>query len=794
MGNGSSTKYTDTFLEIACGESQLADPYETFVSIATNISRNTLHSVRNARGEGVVACACYNKDIRYLQYLITNKFPCSNDNHNNNPLHTAVILENTEAVMLVCKKWQELISSTNNSGQSPLDITTSPGIRKVMIDASTRAVDPLNDADIPEEMRPFFIHPAKIKSRTLAPFSGGQSTIFIADLLSETSDTKVVLKGICQRLDHQRSLLRELKILLRISSSHPNIIHMLGFTIYERNIFLISPYTAFGDLDMWIRKNQEKYTIISTAPPQIPTIMEGDRVYTLYTISDPSTQELIVSFIRQITLGIDFLHKQNIIHNDIKPSNCLLFIEGETIIIKLIDFGLSVLEEDPEFMNTPLMALGTELFQAPERFVALSRMKVKPSIKTDMFEFGATIWYLINGRRPFYPIPRRTKNHVLPKVPSVSYIQDSMIEFINKCISHDPLLRPTSFDTLHNVERTPSDEFSSSGEDERADSVVIDETLYHIPTPDDHILPIEDSGHSSLLRQLSGDLTIITPSEVTQYEVIGEGNFGKVFKGKYKERVVAIKVLKCTNSFSSDEMDSIRSEFIKESMALSKIASTQRTSKIVGIILEPMQIVMEYYPKKSIRDVLREEGNIHYMTKLSLIKDIAEGLVEIHQVWGVHRDIAARNILVDDDYRAYISDFGKTRFVDAVTAATTLDNIVAVKWASPETFFHPDGRLLYSKYSDIWALGVTIYEILVGCEPYADLKHHELMKILKDKRGVFLRLPDTFDDVLIDTVNKCLSWNPEDRGDATFHFNILSEYIESLVKERKYHGRKNTIR
>ncbi len=830
MGNkASTTKYGDTFLEIACGVSKNTAPRPSFASIAQSISRNILQSVRNTRGEGVVACACYNSDAWFLEYLIKFKFLWTTDNQKNNPLHTAVALENIEAVMKLCERWPELVTEKNASGQTPIDITTSPGIRKIMLDASQRIDNPFKDVDIPMELKSYFIHRSNIRDREMAGMSGGQSTIFVANLLFEDTSQKVVLKGVCPRIGNNKSLLRELKILMGActTTTHPNIIPTLGFTIDDSSILLITPYTAAGDLDMWIRNNQLNYTYIGEAPLQDPPPPLHNLPYKMYTITDPQMQRLVLTFIQHIARGLNFLHKHNIIHNDIKPSNCLLFTEATSssdlvggITIKLIDFGLSVINEDPEFMNTPFFAPGTTLFQAPERFAQLGRLKIKPSIATDLFAFGATIWYLVNGKRPFYAIPARNKSHVLPKIPTGSYLGSEITSFVNRCIEHIPVGRPESLAELlelvlstptseaqsSDVTRTSSSEFSSSvSSEEIVDGVVgvvgVDvpvstTSLYHIPTPDDHgVSPLMSTPDVSLfMRELSAhvsvdNLNIISPNDVIYDEVIGEGNFGKVYRGRYNGKIVAIKVLKHLNSFSFDEQDAIRSEFIKESVALTKLANVERVSKIVGIVLDPMQIVMEYYPKRSIRDVLTNEGGMHYMTKLSLIKDIAEGLMNIHEVWGVHRDIAARNILVDDDYRAYISDFGKARFVEAVSSNITLDKVVAVKWASPETF--SESGVVYSKYSDIWALGVTIYEILVGCEPYVDLKHQDLLKMLRDKAGKFLELPEMFDDELRHLVDKCLSWNPEDRGEAREHFGVVSRYMETLIKGKMYHGKKS---
>lgn len=293
----------------------------------------------------------------------------------------------------------------------------------------------------------------------------------------------------------------------------------------------------------------------------------------------------------------------------------------------------------------------------------------------------------------------------------------------------------------------------------------------------------------SFVEKMHGIIDVVDSKDVSIDYIVGEGNFGKVYRGTYFSRPVAVKVLKIEDEFSTGERSRIFDEFTSEAMAMAKLKMVERIARVVCVTLNPMQLVMEYYQKGSVSDLLRRESDLHFITRMSIVKDIAEGVMNMHTARHIHRDIAARNILVDEDYRAYISDFGKARFSE-LGYAHTHDRVVAVKWASPESFDNP-GEVKYSTQTDVWAFGVTVYEVLTNTEPYMGVSHQTMMDILRKREGKFLELPEEFDVELRDVVNRCLMWNPEDRSDMEEHFVAIESYLDMLIENRWWLGRRN---
>jgi serine/threonine protein kinase len=843
MGNNPGKPHTETFLEVISGTSPLSleKREEVFRSITSNVSKKVLNATKNARGEGPVACACYTSNHFFLDTLLALGFEHSKDNAGNTPLHTATILRNEYYIEKISGRWPTLLTSVNSAGKTPLDIATeseNSSVVACVVRAIERGDDPFSKYQgfIHPDLRKMFIHIDRFRNRVKADFAGGQSVIWTSDmLLPDGTSAKVVMKGATARATNgDAAILREIKVLQQslnlddIPNNSPTslndanyIIKFYGFTLDDRFAYLVSPYTPLGDLNRWIIHHELFYDCVdvSLLPSAcIPPQSEVNHPFRPAFFTDSKYQETSIGFIRQIARGLRYLHAHNIIHNDIKPMNCLLFNEDGNLTIKLIDFGLSVIEQDPDFMNTPMASPATIPYVATERLSVMSIFSNPPSVKTDMYAFGASVWHLVTGKKPYYYAGHRTPHMKLPLLPVV-YLGDKLVSFVNRSISNNSYDRPDSFDTIIDIDDDSdvSDTFEILSSDDSSIEVVVvtppqsrpsshTPSLvpslnlsnlsivtgpYRVPSPRYASEECVYNMHSpkeidEFTSRLQG-LTIVDAREIEMGPPLGEGNFGKVFRGTYDKTYVAVKTLKYVNSFSSEEKRKIFDEFVKEAVAMDDLRMVERMARVVCVTLNPMQLVMEYYQKGSVSDLLRREPDLHFITRVSIVKDIAEGIMNMHTSSHIHRDIAARNILVDEEYRAYISDFGKTRFSE-VGYAQTCDKIIAVKWAAPESFSSSE-ELVYSTQTDVWAFGVTVFEILTNEEPYRGVSHSDMIALLRKKEGKFLELPETFDNELRCVVDKCLMWNPEDRSDMEEHYVILETYLEELLANRWWLGK-----
>ncbi|MHB8124230.1 MAG: Stk1 family PASTA domain-containing Ser/Thr kinase [Desulfitobacteriaceae bacterium] len=201
-----------------------------------------------------------------------------------------------------------------------------------------------------------------------------------------------------------------------------------------------------------------------------------------------------------------------------------------------------------------------------------------------------------------------------------------------------------------------------------------------------------------------------------RYEVIekiGAGGMAIVYKAKdlLLNRVVTIKVLR--DQFVTDE-DFIR-RFRREAQSAASLSHPNIVSIYdVGKDGDMEYIVMEYIEGRNLKEIIREYAPLSTEQALHLARQLGEALSHAHQHHIIHRDIKPQNILITEDGRAKVTDFGIARAVSSATVTHTGDIIGSVHYLSPEQA----KGVLSNEQSDIYSLGIIIYELLTGKVPY----------------------------------------------------------------------------
>ena len=194
---------------------------------------------------------------------------------------------------------------------------------------------------------------------------------------------------------------------------------------------------------------------------------------------------------------------------------------------------------------------------------------------------------------------------------------------------------------------------------------------------------------------------------------LGQGGMADVYLGVQEnlEREVAIKVL--IPSLFRDQQFSLR--FIKEAQTAAKLAHPNIiTIHDVGEVGDSYYIVMEYL-QQSLNDRIKKLGTLEPHEALKIVKMIAAALEYAHKKGFIHRDIKPDNIMFRPDGTAVLVDFGIARAIDSTTRLTrTGMSIGTPHYMSPEQCKGEkiDGR------SDIYSLGVQLFELLTGNVPY----------------------------------------------------------------------------
>lgn len=169
-------------------------------------------------------------------------------------------------------------------------------------------------------------------------------------------------------------------------------------------------------------------------------------------------------------------------------------------------------------------------------------------------------------------------------------------------------------------------------------------------------------------------------------------------------------------------------------------------------------LIMEYAPGGSLAEIMREKGKLPEKEALSIFTQLVEGLAFAHEKGIVHRDIKPLNILLGEKNEYKIADFGIARLLEK-TQGDTQQVRLSLGYAAPELF-----KGQFSTKTDVYALGLTLYEMLTGFNPYSGTQEEIIAKILDP--NFQLTLPRNISPLTRDILLGCLARPVEERWDT----------------------------
>jgi serine/threonine protein kinase len=207
-------------------------------------------------------------------------------------------------------------------------------------------------------------------------------------------------------------------------------------------------------------------------------------------------------------------------------------------------------------------------------------------------------------------------------------------------------------------------------------------------------------------------------SSLGRYEVLGElgqGAMGVVYKARDPliDRVVAIKTINL--SLAMDEKEEYEGRFYQEAKAAGRLNHPNIvTIYDVGKSGDVAYIAMELLEGRELRDIMNEGALLPIDQVLNIVAQVAQGLAYAHEHEIVHRDVKPSNIMVIRDGHVKITDFGIARMASSSVRTQTGMVLGSPKYMSPEQVM---GKTIDQR-SDIFSLGVMLYEMLTGQAPF----------------------------------------------------------------------------
>jgi eukaryotic-like serine/threonine-protein kinase len=241
---------------------------------------------------------------------------------------------------------------------------------------------------------------------------------------------------------------------------------------------------------------------------------------------------------------------------------------------------------------------------------------------------------------------------------------------------------------------------------------------------------------------------------------VGSGGMAVVYEARdlMLERPVAIKILR--QNFSQDP--TFRERFRLEAKAAANLTHPNIvTVHDFGLSDGYPFIVMEHVPGDHLKNIIRRVGSLRIEQVLELMIQACAGVGYAHRAGLIHCDIKPHNMLVTPDQRLKVTDFGIARALASVHP----DEQAEVVWGSPQ-YFAPEQAAGYapSPASDVYSLGIVMYEALTGTLPFSGTSAEDLAHKHQSMQPPLLRSSDpTMPPELDDVVQKILAKEPSYR-------------------------------
>ncbi|XP_062124719.1 dual specificity protein kinase zak2-like isoform X5 [Drosophila sulfurigaster albostrigata] len=326
----------------------------------------------------------------------------------------------------------------------------------------------------------------------------------------------------------------------------------------------------------------------------------------------------------QCATGLEFLHKNNTIHRDLKTKNLLLFNEYRTL--KICDFG-----RVKEFANYSSDLMESVCYMAPEVYV--NNENGKYNKMCDIFSFGIIFWEVLSRKKPFYefnemqPVDIKTKiiNGIRPNISDANINDGSgyIKLIIEKCWDHTSENRPTMKE--------------------------LNDLLPIFP-----LYPL--------------DYQLVKFEELQLVDVIGQGSYGDVHKAIWKhpntkEIFIAVKMSKVVRSLTEKIMSA---KYVFREMQNLKKCIHPNIVTLHGVTKDrdnQFCLLLEYADCGTLYNFLHNSDlDFEFNRKLDWMLQCATGIEFLHSKNIVHRDLKTLNLLFFNEYRTLkICDFGTVK-------------------------------------------------------------------------------------------------------------------------------------
>ena len=583
--------------------------------------------------------------------------------------------------------------------------------------------------------------------------AGGMGDVFLAR--RKEDGVQVALKVLTSLIDDEttrRRFDREGQVLTNLD--HPTIVGLVGrgFDKETRRPYLAMELVPGRDLK------------------QIVDEREGHRL----------THAEAIYVLERVAKALLVAHEKHVIHRDVKPSNVLVTPRGE---VKLTDFGIA-LSEDASMRLTMGALVGTPTYLAPEVLLG------EPwSPAADAYAFGSLGFEVLSGR-PLFEGDDTTSilvDQITTAPADLGGLRADAPAWLTELIM--ALLR-----------KEPEDRPSLAS--------VAEELAAHLPLPEELEQLRRDAAldRETQPLQLSGGRMLKQGQVFHRFRIdeeLGRGGMGVVFRAMHLElkKPVALKVL--ASGALASELDQQR--FLREAQAAGALSHSTIVPVLdAGAYDGTYYLAMELVEGRPLGDAWchatpsspsgKEEAPLLSREQfLQLFSELCGGVAHAHARGVIHRDLKPDNVLVDAEGHPHVLDFGVAKRTDerdeVDDGLTTGEHVVGtLRYMAPEQA-SGDSHLVDVR-SDVWSLGVILYEGLCGQTPFRG----NVQSLLRQLHFAEVPHPTSIDESIpweLEAIClKALEREPDDRYQSALE---LAREVERYLAGEPIRARKATL-
>ncbi|MBN2468629.1 MAG: protein kinase [Deltaproteobacteria bacterium] len=264
--------------------------------------------------------------------------------------------------------------------------------------------------------------------------------------------------------------------------------------------------------------------------------------------------------------------------------------------------------------------------------------------------------------------------------------------------------------------------------------------------------------------------------------VVGKGSMGIIFKGRdpYIKRTVAIKTAVPEESLSESQAQIYREQFFTEAQAAGALVHPNIVAVYdAGLENSICYIAMEFVDGNNLTNYCAKNKLLPFEKVIGITGKICEALDFAHQQGIIHRDIKPANIMLTRAGTVKVTDFGVAK-LPKTEDCHTMGIIGSPGYMAPEALQHGQA----TQQSDLFSLGVTVYELLTGENPFASETMVEMIhKVLYKEPELISTLNPGVPEIISSVVMKSIAKDPINRYQGTMEFLF---HLKTALRETRY--------